>query len=77
MPRMQTASQHPEPHGAEKILGTVSGVLKEPPGFAHLTENKRPTGRLGFCSEVCFLSASSLAGERGALSQSFLSDIFP
>lgn len=43
-------------------------VLKEPPGFTHLTENKRSMGRLGFCSEFCFLSASSLFGERGALS---------
>lgn len=76
-PRMQTVPQYPAPHGVEKILGTISEVLKEPPGFAHFTENKRPLGRLGFCSEVCFLSASSLVGERGALSWSPRSDVFP
>ena len=61
-------AQHPASRSAEKLLGSVSGVLKEPPGFTRLTENKRSTGRLGFCSEFCFLSASSLLGERGALS---------
>lgn len=49
-------AQHPASHSAEKILGSISGALKEPPGFTHLTGNKRPTERLGFCSEVCFLS---------------------
>lgn len=62
------STQHPAPYHT-KILGTVSGLLKEPPGFVHLTENKRPRGRLGFCSEVCFLSANSPVG-RGAHSAS-------
>lgn len=62
--RDAACAQHPASHSSEKILGSVSGVLKEPPGFTHLTEDKRSTGRLGFCSEFCFLSASSLLGER-------------
>lgn len=53
----------PAPSTLRQWSRTISGVLKEPPGFAHLTGNKRPMGRLGFCSEVCFLSASSPAGK--------------
>ena len=45
--RLRPSTQRPT-HSAGKIAGTISGVLKEPPGFAHLTEDKRPTGAMGF-----------------------------
>lgn len=40
-------------------------------------KTKGPRGRRGFCSQVCFLSVSSLVGEQGAFSLSFQSDFFP
>lgn len=58
---------HSTPWRAEEILGTISGVLKEPPGFAHLTQNKKLIGRLGFCSGFAFFSASSRGGGGGDL----------
>lgn len=74
--RRQTAPQHPAPHGTGEPPGTISGVLKEPPGFAHLTENKRAHGgHWGFV--LRFFSASSLVGEQGAFSSTFPSEIFP
>ena len=74
--RRQTAPQYPAPHGTGEPPGTISGVLKEPPGFAHLTENKRAHGgHWGFV--LRFFSASSLVGEQGAFSSSFPSEIFP
>lgn len=75
-PGCRPRPSHPAPHHAEKILGTISAVLKEPPGFAHLTENKRPKGRLGFHSEVCFFSANSLVGREGHSATLFVQTSF-
>lgn len=65
--------QYPAPHGAQRrSWGTISGVLKEPPGFAHLTQNKKLIGRLGFCSGFAFFSAGSRGGWGDLFCQSFL-----
>lgn len=53
-PGMQTVPQYPAPHGEEKILGTISEVLKKPPGFAHFTENKGPWGDWVFVLRFVF-----------------------
>lgn len=53
------------PWRAEELLGTISGVLKKPPGFTHLTQNKNLIGRLGFCSRFAFFSAGSRGGGGG------------